>query len=137
MPFIVFNKRTGKYLKRHSGSYRDLRWRAAFQGKIYNEVSKEMGPPPPFEQKEDRAQYDREFNSIAEKLMFSADPGDARVYANEGSAMSSVGVLNRGPAYRKQKYKLPDHLELHEIKEAFICVMRPDGSSNCDEDDEN
>jgi len=143
MPVVIFNKRTGKYLKKHSGSYRDLMWKAGFYGKLYNEIREKLGPAP-HRNKDEEAwnKYRQEVRQLAEEKAFSAAPEDARVYATEASAMSSVGKRTTWIApecrtdNKKKVYELPDHLEAHEIKESFVCVMRPDGSSNCDEDEE-
>ena len=120
MAVIVYNKNTGKYLKRHSGSYRDFlrkkRYKVAASLGVRACYYGDLTP-------EEQAQCDK-VTAAAEELAFCADPVEARVYANESSARGSVGY------YRE----IPPHLELHEIKEAFVCIMRPDGSSNCDED---
>lgn len=134
MPVIVFNKRTGKYLKRHSGSYRHKWSMLRYSGEIRKKVEEKLGPTPSW--REDREGFDKhqsEVNKLLKDSICDAAPEDARVYAAKGSATASVGVWGWGSGRRV--YKLPDHLEIHEIKEAFVCVIRPDGSSNCDEEE--
>ena len=79
-----------------------------------------------------------EVRSAAELKIFSAAPEDARVYASKVSALTSVGIFVKSETGTKlrprSKRVLPDYLELHEIKEAYVCVVRPDGTSNCDEE---
>jgi len=139
MPVIVFNKRTGKYLQRHSGSFnkkvRDMRW------KLGKKICEIFGPAPSWyggmseSAREEYEKYHVKVRQFCEDSIFNAEPGDARVYATESSAKTSVGVWNK--PFKDRVYKLPDHLEIHEIKESFVCVMRPDGSSNCDDEEEN
>lgn len=134
MSVIVFNKRTGKYLRRHSGSYRDKWDMLRYKKNISEEIKKRFGGAPEWSgNREAYYKYHVEVNRFLKDMICDAEPEDARVYASRGSALTSVGVLDRN---RKDRvYKLPDYLEIHEIKEAFVCVMRPDGSSNCDDKD--
>lgn len=134
MPVIVFNKRTGKYLKRHSGSYRHKWNTLRYRGNVQERINKKFGKSPLW--REDREVYNKyhgKVNAFLKDMICDAAPEDARVYATEGSALSSVGAWGAGST--SNKYHLPDYLEMHEIKEAFVCVMRPDGSSNCDEEE--
>lgn len=137
MPVIVFNKKTGKYLKRHSGSYTSLNRNA------YYRAQEDLGIKiqPLWKSVIDEAARNKqiaEVLSAAELKVFSAAPEDARVYASKSSALTSVGKSVKSETSNKLrpmwKRVLPDHLELHEIKEAYVCVVRPDGTSNCDEE---
>jgi len=137
MSVIVFSKRTGKYLKRHSGSFNRLVSMLSFKSGISDKIREELGQCPGWDNGSGlKKQYKWRVKSykIREDSVFNAEPGDARVYHSESSATSSVGIWDKDPG-SKRTYKLPDHMEIHEIKEAFVCVMRPDGSSNCDEGD--
>jgi hypothetical protein len=80
--------------------------------------------------------YQRNVEQFLEDRIFDSDPEGARVYASKGSATTSVGKWSRSGNSWRGKMVLPSHLEIHEIKESYVCVMRPDGSSNCDDDDE-
>lgn len=145
MPVVIFNKRTGRYLRRHSGSYYTFRRRIIYKREVRERIQKEIGNRP---NKNDPAlaEWQKKASQILEKEMFGANPEDARIYATAGSALTSVGELN--PVWREERpksgeccnkninvYVLPGYLEIHEIKEAFMCIMRPDGSSNCDEEE--
>lgn len=135
MPVIVFNKRTGKYLQRHSDSYRHRWSMLQYNKEIIKEVIKKLGPVPlRREDREAADKYQAKLNEFLKDKVFNAAPEDARVYATEGSATSSVGMFSRNKIGRRT-YILPDYLEIHEIKESFVCVMRPDGSSNCDDEE--
>jgi hypothetical protein len=133
MPVIVFNKRTNKYLRRHSGSYRHKWHMLRYNKEIVEEVQEKFGPVPLWrEDGQVAGKYQAKLSKFLKDKICDAAPEDARVYATEGSAISSVGVFNRDKI-GSRTYVLPDYLEIHEIKEAFVCVMRPDGSSNCDD----
>lgn len=135
MSVIVFSKRTGKYLQRHSGSFNRAVNMAPYRSKSRDLIRKKFGScPSHVEDYEMYRKYWRDVNQFAEDIIFNAKPEDARVYATESSATTSVGRFIRGRV-SKRVYILPDHLEIHEIKESFVCVMRPDGSSNCDDED--
>jgi len=139
MPVIVFSKRTGKYLQRHSGSFNrkvsDMRW------KLGKKIGEKFGPAPAWHQgmsekaQDEYKRYHADVRQFCEDSIFNAEPGDARVYASEGSAKTSVGTWDK--PFKDHVYKLPEHMEIHEIKESFVCVMRPDDSSNCDEEEDN
>lgn len=134
MPVIVFNKRTGKYLRRHSGSFNNKRGMMRYKSGVKELLTKKLGPCPRWYRYNSNSKYfewQRDSTTILEDMICDAEPEDARVYTTEGSATASVGILNRG-RNKKRVYALPDHLEVHEIKESFVCIMRPDGSSNCD-----
>ena len=71
--------------------------------------------------------------------MFGATAEDARVYHSASSALNSIGRRTKNHSRTSHKQPswhkvLPDHLEIHEIKMTTVCVMRPDGTSNCDEE---
>ena len=136
MPVIVFNKRTGKYLKRHSGSFSHVVSMVKYKSKYKEMINKIFGTAPRWgrNNSEEYYKYHKKVRQFSEDQVFNAEPGDARVYATKGSATSSVGVFNRDKI-GSRTYILPDYLEIHEIKESFVCVMRPNGSSNCDEDE--
>lgn len=132
MPVIVFNKRTGKYLRRHSGSYRHKWSMLQYRDGVRKEIKERFGSAISW--REDVEEYNKHWskvNNFLKDMICDAPPEDARVYATKGSATASVGVISVNTDYI---YRLPSHLEIHEIKEAFVCVLRPDGSSNCDEE---
>jgi|WetSurSiteA1Bulk_404760.scaffolds.fasta_scaffold00299_10 hypothetical protein len=132
MPVLVFNKRTNRYLRRHSGSYHRLVNFMDYKRGMYEEILKRFGECPSWST--DREKYNEWGNKVHDfkvDKVCDANPEDARVYASAGSALTSVGSWQRSTG----KMKLPDHFEIHEIKEAFMCIMRPDGSSNCDEEE--
>lgn len=147
MPVLVFNKRTSRYLRRHSGSYHHfismMRWK-----KEWPAILKEkFGECPSWQtDREKHDEYQRNVHHFLIDQACNADPEDARIYASAGSALNSVGVLNpilreswisrKNRAKDIHTYVLPSYFEIHEIKEAFMCIMRPDGSSNCDEEEE-
>jgi len=144
MSVIIYNKRTGKYLRRHSGSYNRFVRFLMFNKEIQNEVEKLFGECPNWTADDPEPHY--EWRSKA--YMFrvdracDAEPEEARVYHSKGSALNSVGELNprlRGRHTPDKRlnipvYVLPDYFEIHEIKQVAVCVMRPDGTSNCDDD---
>ena len=132
MSVIVFNKRTGKYLRKHSGSYRNKWIMLRYRDEIGKKIEEEIGPGPSWH--EDRDGFNKHQSKVDELLkdsIFDTAPEDARVYATKSSAISSVGAWGKGSDH--SKCHLPDHLKIHEIKESFVCIMRPDGSSNCDD----
>jgi len=135
MPVIVFNKRTNKYLQRHSGSYRRRCSRLQYKNEVRKEIKEKFGSAISWREDEEKYnKYWSKVNNFLGDMMCDAAPEDARVYATKGSATSSVGVFNRDEI-GSRTYVLPDHFEIHEIKESFVCVMRPDGSSNCDDEE--
>jgi hypothetical protein len=104
-----------------------------YNKEIVEEVQEKFGPVPLWrEDGQVAGKYQAKLSKFLKDKICDAAPEDARVYATEGSAISSVGVFNRDKI-GSRTYVLPDYLEIHEIKEAFVCVMRPDGSSNCDD----
>jgi hypothetical protein len=106
-----------------------------YKHKYQKEIKEELGEIPSW--RYDREKFDKykiNARKFAHNKIFNAEPGDARVYATKGSATASVGVFNRD-RIGSRTYILPDHLEIHEIKESFVCVLRPDGSSNCDDEE--
>lgn len=123
MSVIVYNKNTGKYLRRRSGSYNDQRWTAHWkiQQTIESKQNKETMS---------KDAYNEWLWAEVDKILFSANPEDARVYASKGSALTSVGTYHRLGA----KMTWPDRLEAHEIEKVYVCVIKPDGTSNCDDD---
>ena len=147
MPVIVFNKRTSKYLRRHSGSYRHAWTRLGYRQEYIDKIENLFGPRKPYIRGNEKAmevykQYNLKVNAFLIDEICGAEPENARVYATESSATSSVG--ERAPWVRSKQqfvsedgkaYILPDYFEIHEIKESFVCVMRPDGSSNCDDEE--
>jgi hypothetical protein len=142
MRVIVFSKRTGKYLKRHSGSFGHKVRMLQYNDKVRKTIIEKFGPYPSWKQDGVSIYQDfhRDVHQFCEDLVFDANPEDARVYASETSATTSVGTRTTWvvPEHRSSSnrvYVLPDHLEIHEIKESFVCVMKPDGSSNCDDED--
>lgn len=145
MPVIVFNKRTGKYLRRHSGSFR-YTWRMLQYKKGYKEeIIKRFGNCPSWKRDDEenariREERGTKIAAFLKDTLCDAEPGDARVYATKRSALTSVGrrttwVATENRDKSEKVYEPLDHLEIHEIKEVSVCVMRPDGSSNCDDEE--
>jgi len=132
MPVIVFNKRTGKYLRKHSGSFNHYCRVVGWRSEVRQEIQKQFGECPFY--RDDPEGWNK-FRSQADELIvdktFDAPPEDARVYHSASSTITSIGSWSR----EDKKYHLPDFVEIHEIKESFVCVMRPDGSSNCDDEE--
>ena len=133
MSVIIFSKRTNKYLRRHSGSFRYAKGMLKYKKDIEEEIVKIFGPALSHARKDIEAynKYHSKVRQFCEDKLFNAEVGDAKVYANKGSVMTSVGILRDDWKTADRIYKLPDHLEIHEIKRAFVCVVKPDGSSNC------
>ena len=134
MPVVIFSKRTNKYLKRHSGSFRRIKGMLIYKKGIKEKIMDMFGPMPICSTDKNRAEYYHNVSQFAEDNLFNADPGNARVYASSGSALTSVGVLRKDYRTSGKVYELPDHLEIHEVKKSTVCVIRTDGSSNCDEE---
>lgn len=65
-----------------------------------------------------------------ENYIFNVSPEGAHVYHSAAGVKNSIGRWKS----KAEGKVVPDHLEIHEIKELFVCIMRPDGSSNCDEE---
>jgi hypothetical protein len=103
---------------------------------VGEKIRKKFGSPPSWRKNsvETYEAYHSKVSKFLKDMICDAAPEDARVYATEGSATSSVGTFNRDKIGNRT-YILPDHLEIHEIKESFVCVLRPDGSSNCDDEE--
>ena len=140
MAVIIFNKRTGKYLRKHSGSYRAcvLNWK--WKKNNSKLVEEKFGKNPPWTQNERERrrcrEYERDVHKFSIDQVCDAEPEEARVYHSESSACGSVGrgKWRKGRTKDEPKYILPDYFESHEIKQVAVCIMRPDGSSNCDDD---
>ena len=140
MSVIVYNKRTGKYLKRHSGSFRHAWSRLELRNDIWPILIEKFGKRISYRDDIEAARkQELKRRMYLVDLICDAEPEEARVYHSEKSALSSVGMLN--PEWNRHNrdsgiplYVLPDYLEIHEIKQAAVCVMRPDGTSNCDDD---
>jgi len=138
MPVIVFNKRTGKYLRRHSGSFRERWYRLGRKKSIEQDIIETFGPNiSRFEYPKGYDKRQLKINMFLKDKMCDAPPEEARVYHSKSTALQSVGIWKRNDEKHKTsfgKYVLPDYMEIHEIKESFVCIMRPDGSSNCDDE---
>lgn len=129
---IVKSKITGKFLKRHSGSYHDFRRRTGH--KTSKAAQKELGlprPSGPWNDPEVKA-WQEAFYKIQGRLcherMFSGEALEARVYANPGSALVSVGAWNRDENGKVTEIdgrlnRLQEHLELHEIVAGNLCIV--------------
>ena len=122
MGFIVYNKDTKKYLKKHSGSYRRLRWHTSYD--IQKELGKKPGSPSALVGREE---YDKYWGTIHEevsKRIFSAPPVDAREYLTRGGAVNSVGFYGKGG----ERMRLPDNLEIREIGVKIVIVYEGEKS---------
>ena len=130
--FIVYSKETGKYLKRHSGSFR------YFERHLYykllhdrpNDFPEASGSSWGFTSR--KKQSDAVWKAV-HKEAFSAEPKNARVYASRSFATASVGSSARrlkAPECRSKEekkelvYHLPSYLEVHEIGRIEICVKK-------------
>jgi len=136
MAVLVFNKRTGKYLRNHSGSYNHFIGMIFYRAGVRESMIKQLGE---YLDKHDytqdyvaaRDEWRRKARMFKADIACDASPEEARVYHNAGSTLISVGKSNG----LGQKMTLPEYFEIHEIKQTVVCIMRPNGSSNCDEDD--
>ena len=111
MGFIVYNKDTDRYLKKHSGSYRRFRWHVSYD--IQKELKEKSVLRPA---RTDTKAYDKYWSTIhkeVSKRVFSATPEDARDYLTKGGALNSVGFHGRKLG---ERMRLPDNLEIYEIK---------------------
>lgn len=111
MGFIVYNKDTKGYLKKHSGSYRRFRRYVSYD--IQKEL-KEKSVLRPF--RTDTKAYDEYWSAVhkeVSKRIFSAIPETARDYLTKGGALNSVGFHGRKLG---EKMRLPDNLEIYEIR---------------------
>jgi len=135
MAVLIFSKRTNKYLRRHSGSFRYAKGMLKYKKDVIEEIVKIFGPAPSHSRKDIEAynKYHNKIRQFCEDKLFNAEVGNAKVYASKGSVMTSVGILRDDWRIADKVYKLPDHLEIHEIERSFVCVVKPDGSSNCND----
>lgn len=129
--FIVYSKSTGKYLRRHSGSFRYFR-RHLYYKMLHDrpdDFPKASGSwDSPSRKKQSKAVW-----AAVHKEAFNAEAKDARIYASEGSAIASAGSSSlylkapearSGEEKKKKVYHLPDYLEVHEIGRMEICIKR-------------
>lgn len=109
-----------------------------FNNKMIEEAKKLFGPPVLIKESgvAKANEYRNKVDRFLQDKIFDASPEEARIYHSESSALQSIGRWRRSKEERRAygKYVLPDHLEIHEVKETFMCIMRPDGSSNCDDE---
>ena len=136
---IIKSRFTGKFLKRHSGSARNLRSKLGYR--LQKEAEALMDRPRPrgtWKNPEMKA-WNADLGGITERLahekMYSAEAIDARIYATKGSALSSIGQFvgsTFAPEARKARgikgpqYDLPEHLEIHEIVAGNLCIVDVD-----------
>jgi len=135
---IIKSKFTGKFLKRHSGSSRNLRSKLGYR--LQKEAEALMDRPRPRGTWKDsemavwRADLGKITERLAHEKMYSAEALDARVYATKGSALSSIGQWTGSscaPEARKARgirprCALPEHLEIHEIVAGNLCIVDVD-----------
>lgn len=133
---IVKSKITGKFLRQHSGSARNLHM------KTYYQVIKDKTLDLP---EDDRKGNMYSFDTVSDrakairkeihKRIYNSDALGARRYASERSVLPSIGEWGgndkapecRSKAERKKAhYVLPDCLELHEIVAGNLCLANPD-----------
>jgi len=97
---------------------------------IEEEIIKIFGSAPTYGiHKNSRKAYDKYYSDIekfCEDKLFSAELNEASVYASEGSATAYAGIYSNSYT----PYKLPNHLEIREIKSSLV---EPNDSSNCDD----
>lgn len=136
MAVLVYNKNTGKYLKKHSGSANNLKQSLLYRNKDYTKELVDKFGEDILSSWLNRKNHANKIAEIRDNYLYNAPPEEARVYYSAKSALSSIGKLKHTKGKKGFTYTLPDYLEIHEIKESFVCVMRPDGSSNCDEEKE-
>lgn len=129
--FIVYSKITGKYLKRHSGSFRYFK-RHLYYRLLHNRPD----DFPKAHGRYDSPSHKKQSNAVwkaVHKEIFNAEAKDARIYASRGSATASVGSSSwylKAPEARSREekkervYHLTDHLEIHEIGRVEICIKR-------------
>ena len=110
MGFIVFNKDTKGYLKKHSTSYRYFRQYVSYD--IQKELKEKSVLQPARENTKAYDEYWTKVHKEVSKRIFSAIPEDAREYATRAGALSSVGFHGRKLG---NKMRLPDNLEIHGI----------------------
>ena len=136
---IVKSKITGKFLRRHSGSYNHFRSKKGYDKTVVKRAREEMGCPRPKGKWDDPAvkawqeEYNKIVGRLAHEAMFNAEAIEARVYATPGSATASVGVWNKAQWYENRDtggkarvYRLPEHLEIHEVVAGNLCLVNPD-----------
>lgn len=96
MPVLVFNKNTGKYLKKHGGSYNDLRFKV--------------------DQSQRTEKHPNTTLRAVEEEIFIAEPSDAKQYHTVTNARQAVGNSNLS------FIGIPKYLELHRVKENVVTV---------------
>lgn len=137
MSFIVYNKRTGKYLQKHSGSYRAFRRMWPYNGKNAQILKDKFGPAPKWTTLAPDDYYDAYWHKVNIFLtdeICQAEPNEARQYETEGSAIASIGERTDWTAREcrrdnKPVYILPDYFELHEVAQTFVLVKKPDSTT--------
>jgi len=108
--FIVYNKDTDGYLKKHSGSYTRLRWDNKYD--IQMELKEKSVLQPAWG---DTKAYEEHWSIVhkeVSKRIFSAAPEDAREYLTRGGAINSVGIHG---GRLGDRVRLPDNLEIRRI----------------------
>lgn len=130
MAVIVYNKNTGKYLKKHSGSFNHLCRKTDYNSKFREEIKTKFGEEAARWGSPIRKKNIEEIKKIMENYVFNAAPEEAHVYHSAAGVKNSIGRWQS----KIEGKVIPAYLEIHEIKESFVCIMRPDGSSNCDEE---
>lgn len=134
---IVKSKKTGKFLRHHSGSANE------FSRRIYYQVMRDKkftATLPPAKKQHWDSPYDRRDDKRSQMIreevhrrMYNAEALEARRYKNAGSAATSVGKFKRfdKPVRRHRAptrfgtYSLPDHLEAYEIVAGNLCLVNP------------
>lgn len=108
MSFIIKSKKTGKYLKRHSGSFNRKEMYTLF------DVEKEFGFNY-VRYKKNKTEQDYENNrrlidEVHNRLFSAENALDARQYANIGAVRNSLGNLNE--------------YDVFEIKSGELCLLK-------------
>lgn len=112
---ILKSKRTGKFLRHHSGSFNNYRW--TMRWKIQKTRKADLPPLPQGrwddpEFKLARYEYETALSELVHKEMFNSEALEARRYATVGSAKQSL-----------YSFKKPDWLEFHEIVAGNLCLV--------------
>ena len=123
---IVKSKLTGKFLRQHSGSANHFNYKKHVQ--VRNDKDFMAGLPKPRRSHnyyiEPATEAEKAVSRETHNRMYDAEALEARRYANQGSALNSIGKWNR----EKGKNVLPAYLEIHEIVAGNLCLVNSDDS---------
>lgn len=121
---IVKSKLTDKFLRQHSGSANHFSYKKHVQ--VQNDKEFMASLPKPRRSHnyyiEPRTEAEKAVSRERHNRMYDAEALEARRYANQGSALNSIGKWNR----EKSKNVLPAYLEIHEIVAGNLCLVNSD-----------